>query len=581
MYISDKITVNEYGSWMSGEKVIISAPTGTGKTTFITTKLISYCKLPVCKLYGKKMLILCNRKLLQRQYDFDLSRQYLRYQEAEEDVEVMTYQQLGAELRAKGNLYEIMKEFDVIVADECHFFYADSDFNPFDTYILLQELVKVCFFKTMIFVTATLEEVKPLLEQTLKKAEEILKDDSENRNIDFDKYRYKGKIYDFSDMATYKRFSCKYSEDIETICNNIINSGKKAVIFIDDVEKAKKFREKLIEIGKLESTDVKIISSTFIEDNPNDLTVTTLAVANKVLPRVLITTSVLDNGVSIHDSDVGTVVIATDSRISFIQMLGRIRAESNDGCILYVYPRDYRYYERRIRQSEQRDAWFKEIEELLSMNKGEKVLNQGWYDKAEKAEFIRNSTVIVPEKHLYYKKEKAQIYLSRGSLEIGINFFAKEKNGNQLLQYRRFYKKALTDKILPAMEQFSWINKTAEEIEIIESSYRENREEDLKKELLEIDNIGSDELQLKKTKIADRYRKEFFADIVVKSGSYENRKLAKVCERFGLRFVDKKDTKGLMKYWVLNQGEELAWEKEIGNKQKKPRKVKVQNNEKK
>ena len=61
-----------------------------------------------------------------------------------------------------------------------------------------------------------------------------------------------------------------------------------------------------------------------LDECSNSKEVQQLVVGHRILPKVLITTSVLDNGVSVHDTDVGNVVIATDSKLSFIQMLGRI-----------------------------------------------------------------------------------------------------------------------------------------------------------------------------------------------------------------------------------------------------------------
>ena len=49
-------------------------------------------------------------------------------------------------------------------------------------------------------------------------------------------------------------------------------------------------------------------------------------VAHRFLePKVLITTSVLDNGISLEDSSLRNIAIISNSRLSFIQMLGRIR----------------------------------------------------------------------------------------------------------------------------------------------------------------------------------------------------------------------------------------------------------------
>ena len=53
--------------------------------------------------------------------------------------------------------------------------------------------------------------------------------------------------------------------------------------------------------------------------------------------KVLITTSVLDNGINLKDSLIKHIVIETCNKTSFIQMLGRIRRENiTDKLNLYI-----------------------------------------------------------------------------------------------------------------------------------------------------------------------------------------------------------------------------------------------------
>ena len=61
--------------------------------------------------------------------------------------------------------------------------------------------------------------------------------------------------------------------------------------------------------------------------------------------KVLITTSTLDNGVNIKDSCVKNVVITALDKTSFIQMLGRVRPQSNTRIRLYILQYSYSYIE--------------------------------------------------------------------------------------------------------------------------------------------------------------------------------------------------------------------------------------------
>lgn len=153
-YIADEILMSEYSKWLYGRKIMLIAPTGMGKTTFILSEF-----LPYCIARDRKIAILCNRRLLRDQYLFDLAEKYERYGVLNRQVQIFTYQALAEQIKQGKCIEQILREFDVIVCDEAHYFYADSDFNAYGTYVLLQELVRICIGKCMIFITATPEEV--------------------------------------------------------------------------------------------------------------------------------------------------------------------------------------------------------------------------------------------------------------------------------------------------------------------------------------------------------------------------------------------------------------------------------------
>ena len=87
-----KLLRDECKYW-SKKKVLITAPTGMGKSTFIIHEL-----LPYLKERGKKLLILCNRRLLRDQYWQNLVQVYDCYDDLEKSVELMTYQQLAEKM---------------------------------------------------------------------------------------------------------------------------------------------------------------------------------------------------------------------------------------------------------------------------------------------------------------------------------------------------------------------------------------------------------------------------------------------------------------------------------------------------
>ena len=90
-YLSEVIG-DEYFDW-GKQKIIIQAPTGSGKSTFIIQALL--------KRYQRKhwkLLILCNRRLLRKQYWYQLVQQFDAYSDLRQVVEIKTYQELAASM---------------------------------------------------------------------------------------------------------------------------------------------------------------------------------------------------------------------------------------------------------------------------------------------------------------------------------------------------------------------------------------------------------------------------------------------------------------------------------------------------
>ncbi|MCI8851754.1 MAG: DEAD/DEAH box helicase family protein [Erysipelotrichaceae bacterium] len=527
-YISDEIKMDTYATWLNGKKIVINAPTGTGKTTFILTGL-----LPYCRSRGKKMLILCNRRLLRQQYGFELADYYDCYRELIAGVDVLTYQALAEKSSDYQAFQRMLKEYDIVICDETHYFYGDSDFNSVGTYSLLQKIILACFYKCIIMITATFSEVKPLIEKTYKKCAEKLSQNG-NIGIHFSQFRYCNDIYDFQSWCDYSRLTCLYTYDVETLVEEIANSEKKTLVFIDDKQKAEAFKKMLIKTNGVKDNEVFLLNAQIMDERIHDEVIQALAVQHKVRPKIIITTSVLDNGISIHDEDVGNIVIATDSRVSFIQMVGRIRAESTRQCNLYIFPRDFRYYEKRISQYEEKMRWYEELEEgnldLYALD----LLRYGWIGKDGKAEFLRNAIVITDKSTEYYTERKSNVYIQRGEVTLAINEFAKEKTGNMLLAMKRFYKLSLQSPERVAQEQIAWLGKKPEELCVLDSSYQVKREEELKKTLLQIQEFSLEQLSKMKAQLAKEFRKDLLKDIVKKDGSFSKEKLQDICADFGL-----------------------------------------------
>lgn len=527
-HLSDIVTEETYAAWIKGKKIILQAPTGLGKTYFMLHVFIPYCKR-----FGKKVLILCNRKMLKEQYDFDLAYISPRYVEVEENVALMTYQQIAEAIKQDVDIEVMLKKFDVVIFDECHFFYADSDFNALGTYVTFQVLIKSLFFKSLIFMTATVEEVKPMIIRALTQCRKKIHIEAPEVNLE--PFAYTDDFYNFSRFADYSRFSCHFFPDAESLAAELAKSEKKSLVFIDDSAKANALRNHLLKTLNVPPEDVRILSSQIMEDNPNDAMLRELLVGNRLPVKILITTSVLDNGFSIHDSEVGNVVIATESRVSFLQMLGRIRGEQVEECRLFIYPRDRAYFEKRIQQYEAKMREFSKLKEISLNGNHFKVVSAGWFGNDEKAEFLRNFVVYTRNEYEYYCDKFEVVRRKYPNPILAINDFAKEKTGNMLYAEKKFLRLSCQeDKAAVAREQIKWIGKNPDELTVWDSSYRQEREQQLKDMLLKVNGLTNVELQKVKEEIATEFRKDILSDMNLKTGSFSRQKLVKLCERCNL-----------------------------------------------
>lgn len=549
IYITDKLEVEEYSQWLSAGKIILNAPTGMGKTFFVLRKFIPYC---ISR--RKKVLLLCNRRLLKMQYGYDVAEFYDRYADLAEHVEIMTYQRLSEIFSEPQAMREVAKAFDIVICDEVHFFYNDSDFNPEGTYVLLQKIISAFFWKTLIMITATIKEVRPLLDRTLRQWENKIREETKDYKMIMEPWK-EWKVHDFSTYADFSRFHCYFASDEETLAGEIAGSAKKTLVFIDDKTKAERFKELLVATKKLSRSDIFLLNAQVMDERSHDHTIRALAIRHLIVPRVLITTSVLDNGVSIHDESVGNVVIATDSQVSFMQMIGRIRAEKVDVCRLYIYPRKASYYLKRIEQYEVRLDFFNEMEDSDINANALALLRRGWYGKDEQAEFLRNAVVITNLPSEYYGPHRGNVTLLRSEVILALNRFAWEKSGNMLLEMRRCYTLALADPSQVACAQIAWIGKTPEELEIIGSTYREARWDELKQLLLSVQDVTNKEFQEIKSKIAEEYRYDILSDVVQKSESFATKKLQAICEKVALRLEETTGTDGKKRYTIKQEDE--------------------------
>ena len=230
-----------------------------------------------------------------------------------------------------------------VVFDEAHFFCSDSIFYH-NTTEILQRLVSTFSNATRIYMTATPDEVKPLIAHV-----EYLFSKSTHSDVPvIDSLRSTREIREFVFPVSYDYLTIKFFREWSTLTGEIEkNADEKWLIFVGSKDAGKALKRNLGKKAEYMDSETKAEESRAFYQ---------LARTSKFPHQVLIATSVLDNGVNIEDPAVKNVVIDSISEVQMKQMLGRKRTSPGEKVTLYVkiattqdITRQYNHYESSYR----------------------------------------------------------------------------------------------------------------------------------------------------------------------------------------------------------------------------------------
>ena len=337
MYITE-IIKQEYQKWNVGDCIFLEASTGAGKTTFILKEL-----LPFVKSLNMEMLYLSNRFLLKEQIKQEIAEKqdlpteltWLENVEEFDGITVMSYQKLQLLCQQEGYVWEMNRRYQYVVCDEIHYLLEDSAFNP-------QIIWLVKFLKDvsscLICISATLGELKEWI--VWEKYGFNVRYMKWVRENDFSEYLMFPKRYTTLMTLIYTIIH-SYTIPAHSVVEKVIyyaeqeqileiiekcNRDEKWLVFQSNKTKAKELAKKLGDSAALITA----------EDREND-TIAEIIHKGKFSCKVLVSTKLLDNGVSLKDSQLKNIIIDTISRTEFIQMLGRKRClNANDMVTLYI-----------------------------------------------------------------------------------------------------------------------------------------------------------------------------------------------------------------------------------------------------
>lgn len=339
--------------WSPTTPVFISAQTGKGKNTFVEERLIPYVReLNIETNQHYQVLILSNRLALKQQIELRLSGNSdsddngERIYSYNEYADVMTYQGLLRNYQRLKQKKKKPPKYLYVVCDEAHFFTSDASFNP-HTQKILSYIPRLFRESIRIYMSATPYDCL-----------EYIYNAEKHGALKF--YHFK-RDYSYLNTKAYSSITELYDLIVRSIKNEngSCNSSEKWLIFIDDREKCEKVKRGLEECAE------RINRPLFIEDKEDKNRKPMVYAVNAASKRddaymrmvqdarldkdtyVLITTSVLDNGVNL--TGIKNIVVSDMSKVKCLQMLGRARVSGpEDYKTLYVQRFDPDYVQKRI-----------------------------------------------------------------------------------------------------------------------------------------------------------------------------------------------------------------------------------------
>lgn len=486
---------DEYKEWKGGDVVFISSPTGSGKTYFVLNVFLDY--LAQNRL---KLLYLVNRKILKEQLDEELNNLPINLSNS---ITIELYQTVEKELLNHKNFSVLeMKydKYDCAVCDECHYFLADSNYNT--NTILSYKFINYVFRnKKQVYMSATIKDIKKVIRDDMENEKYIQSFWMGYHRNDVERFGLlkNRKIYEYNLKRNYQYLEIAILKSRDEIKDLVVNGKEKWLIFVDSKLFGKTLAKDILEGFKSASKEeyVKFITSDYDLDEETAEIVETIVTQGKQAPKVLIATSVLDNGINIKDIELRHIILVADTETEFIQMLGRKR---NDGhpIKLYIYKHDKNHFMRRKRVAGQRQRiaaeYYKAIcEQIERSNIDTKGINiKNMLDQLESSAIWHQHQVWLKKimnSEVSFENLRTVFLAYNGYLILNMLSMKNIENLNQ------YYTKLLIEfdkdgEDVFVRKQLSWLGKSEEEIdEILENSKKSSYELSREKVIQEFERV--------------------------------------------------------------------------------------------
>lgn len=297
--ISELITVEEIRKWKTGNIISIMAGTGRGKSYWVKNILYAFAKQQ-----NKRILYLIHRKNC-----IDQFKEEIKNDKKLDTISIMSYQKLET-------YWKYGKEFDFssyqyIIVDEFHYFLSDSAYNKFTDISLNMILSQNNCVR--IFMSAT--------------GNYMLRYINNYKHIQTKDYELPIEYNFIEDLTFFNK-----DETLEQFVEESISRKEKSIFFIQSAEKAynlyKKYKKHCLFNCSKSNKHYKYVD----KDKINNM----LSMC-KFEENILITTTVMDSGVNILDTEVKHIICDVKDVGVLIQCIGRKRQLNNkDKICLYI-----------------------------------------------------------------------------------------------------------------------------------------------------------------------------------------------------------------------------------------------------
>lgn len=353
-YISDEIE-NEYQKWTHEDIVFITASTGAGKSHFILNVYLDWIIQR-----GGRLLYLVNRRILREQLQNEVNTEIARVisekngldTNIQNYIEITTYQAL--ENRLKSSYYEAckclesMQKFTCVVCDECHYFYTDSNFNT-GTELSLDLIRELFDNKLQIYISATADPIKKEMEKYFEKQKDV------NQTVNFGSiapFKCKEKAFieygeNYNSGGLHPYILMDQDGLIDKIQRSIHETKDKWMVFVDSIDAGEGLQKALRRDSEIKDSDIIFLDADYEKVEEAEKTVNEIVENKSSRKRVIISTAVMDNGITFQDSDLVNIAIFSDIKETFVQMLGRKRINGNEIIHLYICKRSEEYFRKR------------------------------------------------------------------------------------------------------------------------------------------------------------------------------------------------------------------------------------------